>query len=304
MILKLGSKSDAVKSIQQMLTDLGFHPNGIDGVFGPETEKAVVRFQEHAGIYADGIVGPITMAALEDDYKCHALEMTSPGRDSTDGTEQRLEFRKCEADKCGEGYTHLYLRQDAAQAYDEVRKEVKKWGGILTSSGGIRALDALVSYNRSATSFHYTGLALDLFIWSGLENPAKDPYVIKLLDYDKRTLEVFVRCKAKEVEEKQIDDVIIRNDPGLKKRLKVQGRFMSLTKVFQQHGFQPISARRRFFENGDPNAAEWWHFQYEKPLIPRVSTFGGELLKVYSRQRLEGTAPWQSRDRIFKLNWS
>ena len=59
--LKLGSKGDEVKLLQQKLkiTD--------DGVFGPKTEAAVVAFQKaHSDVCgeADGIVGPKTWAAL------------------------------------------------------------------------------------------------------------------------------------------------------------------------------------------------------------------------------------------------
>jgi peptidoglycan hydrolase-like protein with peptidoglycan-binding domain len=36
----------------------------IDGVFGPVTKAAVVQFQTDSGLTADGIVGPITWAAL------------------------------------------------------------------------------------------------------------------------------------------------------------------------------------------------------------------------------------------------
>ena len=35
-----------------------------DGVFGPQTERAVRRFQRSKGLLVDGIVGPQTRAAL------------------------------------------------------------------------------------------------------------------------------------------------------------------------------------------------------------------------------------------------
>jgi peptidoglycan hydrolase-like protein with peptidoglycan-binding domain len=36
----------------------------VDGMFGPITETAVVEFQTGSGLVADGIVGPLTWAAL------------------------------------------------------------------------------------------------------------------------------------------------------------------------------------------------------------------------------------------------
>ena len=50
-------------------------------------------------------------------------------------------------------------------------------------------------------------------------------------------------------------------------------------------------------------AAEWWHFQWESGLVEGASTFGQELLKVYSETTLEETAPWNQRERVFKWDW-
>ena len=42
-------------------------PSGIDGSFGPVTEQAVKDFQSGSGLVADGVVGPLTWAALPPD---------------------------------------------------------------------------------------------------------------------------------------------------------------------------------------------------------------------------------------------
>lgn len=56
--IKLGSKGNAVKSLQQALKLT------IDGYFGPKTEKAVKEFQVKNNLTVDGIVGNNTWKAL------------------------------------------------------------------------------------------------------------------------------------------------------------------------------------------------------------------------------------------------
>jgi len=62
--LRLGSRGDAVAVLQRELTSLGYNTYGIDGIFGPDTEAAVIAFQRAEGLSADGVVGPSTQAAL------------------------------------------------------------------------------------------------------------------------------------------------------------------------------------------------------------------------------------------------
>ncbi len=64
-VLKLGSSGPDVQDLQQKLKNLGFNPNGVDGNFGPGTEKAVRAFQQAKGLGVDGKVGPGTQAALD-----------------------------------------------------------------------------------------------------------------------------------------------------------------------------------------------------------------------------------------------
>jgi peptidoglycan hydrolase-like protein with peptidoglycan-binding domain len=57
-------RGDDVKQLQSWLNTLGFRTELIDGIFGPSTERAVREFQENIGLTCDGIVGPETVAAL------------------------------------------------------------------------------------------------------------------------------------------------------------------------------------------------------------------------------------------------
>jgi len=58
MTLKLGSKGEAVKTLQEFLKIT------TDGNFGPKTESAVKSWQKSHGLLADGIVGSKTWAAM------------------------------------------------------------------------------------------------------------------------------------------------------------------------------------------------------------------------------------------------
>ncbi len=58
IVVKRGDRGDAVRKIQAAVGV------GVDGVFGPVTERAVKRFQRRHGLVVDGIVGPQTRGAL------------------------------------------------------------------------------------------------------------------------------------------------------------------------------------------------------------------------------------------------
>ena len=64
-LLRRGYSGDDVRQLQTLLSARGYDPGGIDGEFGPRTEQAVWSFQQGAALQADGIVGPLTWAALE-----------------------------------------------------------------------------------------------------------------------------------------------------------------------------------------------------------------------------------------------
>ncbi|MFW2151855.1 N-acetylmuramidase domain-containing protein [Acinetobacter gyllenbergii] len=93
MILKFGSKGDAVATLQKQLSKMGYKgkngkPLSIDGNFGESTEYAVIQFQKAQGLLDDGKVGDKTRAALAgndtskflkpDDYKKAALRLAVP----------------------------------------------------------------------------------------------------------------------------------------------------------------------------------------------------------------------------------
>ncbi|MDM5199430.1 L,D-transpeptidase family protein [Fictibacillus enclensis] len=62
--LKKGSKGEAVKELQKLLTQKGYSTKGIDGIFGKNTDSAVRKFQKVKKLKVDGLVGPATKKAL------------------------------------------------------------------------------------------------------------------------------------------------------------------------------------------------------------------------------------------------
>ncbi|HEY9650879.1 MAG TPA: peptidoglycan-binding protein [Coleofasciculaceae cyanobacterium] len=63
-VLKLGSQGSAVSELQAALRLLGYYTGSVDGLYQESTASAVARFQQSAGLNADGIVGSDTWNRL------------------------------------------------------------------------------------------------------------------------------------------------------------------------------------------------------------------------------------------------
>jgi hypothetical protein len=72
-----------VAHLQQLLIDNGHDPGPVDGAFGPRTDAAVRAFQAERGLAADGIVGPLTWAALTGEEP--PIEVAGGGSGATAG---------------------------------------------------------------------------------------------------------------------------------------------------------------------------------------------------------------------------
>lgn len=64
--LRMGSKGNDVRELQNKLNSFGFGVGAVDGIFGPQTQTGVKQFQKANKLAVDGIVGPNTHKALSD----------------------------------------------------------------------------------------------------------------------------------------------------------------------------------------------------------------------------------------------
>jgi Putative peptidoglycan binding domain len=55
---------EVVANVQSALQALGYYPYEVDGIFGPVTQEALVRFQRDRDIAVTGAIDPATVAAL------------------------------------------------------------------------------------------------------------------------------------------------------------------------------------------------------------------------------------------------
>lgn len=61
--IKIGSRGKSVINLQNQLNEMGYKLS-VDGIFGKNTQKAVIDFQKRNGLVVDGIVGPKTWDKL------------------------------------------------------------------------------------------------------------------------------------------------------------------------------------------------------------------------------------------------
>jgi peptidoglycan hydrolase-like protein with peptidoglycan-binding domain len=77
--IALGATGDTVRRLQRALRRSPNLDVVVDGNFGPKTEAAVKGFQQGAGLFVDGIVGPMTWAALPNGGPMPTLQKGSTG---------------------------------------------------------------------------------------------------------------------------------------------------------------------------------------------------------------------------------
>jgi murein L,D-transpeptidase YcbB/YkuD len=64
--LRPGMTGSSVLALQEALTQLGYDPGGADGNYGNGTTQAVKEFQAAQGLTQDGVAGPATLTAVNE----------------------------------------------------------------------------------------------------------------------------------------------------------------------------------------------------------------------------------------------
>lgn len=217
------------------------------------------------------------------------------------------------------GLKDFYIAAASEARVIEVLKAIRDKGGKVTSSGGQRDLNASVTPARGKGSLHYPGIALDLYMYSGMIDTDRDQYIVTVdpqTDGSIKTWTVF--CKTEDASTPEItlqaqvmvniarpagvSSDEIRQPCRLLPPKEVTGRFLNVTELFLAGGFTRISAKEGFTKDPkcrDYEAAEWWHFQDENDLVVGVTTLRQALLRVYTSKQIESSKLKDSVDAVW-----
>ncbi len=124
-VLRQGDRGSAVSDLQSRLSSAGYYNGAIDGVFGQQTEDAVLRLQRDRGLTADGIAGSQVAQALAGSSTNFPDSGYNPGRQLTIG--------------------------DSGSDVEDLQRRLKNLGyfsGTATGYFGSQTSDAVQSFQR------------------------------------------------------------------------------------------------------------------------------------------------------------
>lgn len=132
-------RGDDVAELQRRLNSLGFDAGKVDGIFGPDTLRAILDFQANRRMAEDGIAGREVMTELD----LMARATAKPGRE---GVRERQWFAALPHTVAGQRvYVDAYCR-------DETEAEAT-WRAALEFGHAIQILGGIPIFSRSADAF-------------------------------------------------------------------------------------------------------------------------------------------------------
>lgn len=258
--------------------------------------NAVREFQQSVGLERDGIPGEKTLWELNYSWAmANRLGLSTVELDSSAGARGVL------ADP-GNGQVAALVRTDMAQALRAWRSELLDAGVPLVAE--VRSRHTITDENafeQSCAAIHLTGLAVDLDPLTGMTSqgpidPEDQPYTIT----DNGTSwRVWARSPAGT----DVQLSAISWAHGASHVRQVEGRFLDLTAIAARHGMRPVAPAPSFPIHYE--GAAWWHFEFHAGLVPWLSQFGCEVLrlKTNSESALRtNRLLWAERHRIFCCN--
>lgn len=155
------------KQQQLLLEFLGFSPGDLDGIPGPQTERATAAFQKAAGLEADGICGPATEKNLRGAV-AGIVELSGVNIDTAADPDwwgrypnfSRLEF----ACRCGGKYCQGFPHEPAEKLVALCQKIRDHYGKPFHIVSGLRCDRWNAIQGGVATSRHRLGQAVDFWI--------------------------------------------------------------------------------------------------------------------------------------------
>lgn len=151
-----GNTAANIKAVQTVLKRWGYYTGYVDGIWGSRTTAAVVAFQRKNGLFADGIVGARTEAAM-------GLNLTSSVKAQTSASGDLYLLAKCiYAESRGEPYTG----QVAVGAVILNRVKSSKFpnsiSGVIYQPGAFTAVaDGQMSLSPNQTAINAAGDAMN-----------------------------------------------------------------------------------------------------------------------------------------------
>ena len=198
--LKKGSKGQAVKDLQQRLTDLGFLNDKVDGSFGQNTATAVMSFCSQHGLYIQGEATPEMQQLL---YSSSAQYYVEPWIPLVIGPNYKWKNPKKKSyNDIGEFYTQLVNRSHRKiRGYELYYYFTNMWGEkIYTDDGSAWLYPAPIQQTFESGTIQYCKpimvypFAYTYSVWVGVHKVVFDDGEIREADYDDI---VFFECPVK-----------------------------------------------------------------------------------------------------------
>ena len=134
--LRHGSRSEAVRQMQQDLKDLGYYTGSITGNFGTLTEAAVMKFQRANNLSADGIAGEKTLAKIAARKGGSSSSNSSSDSSSSGSTSASSTLR-------------YGVKSEAVRQMQQDLKDLGYYTGSVTGNYGKLTEEAVYNFQRS-----------------------------------------------------------------------------------------------------------------------------------------------------------